>query len=76
MTDPLDGIDLSVVIPVFRSELTLPTLTERLSDVLEKAAVCHEIVFVDDGSPGRLVESFGRSAGGLSGPDYDRSANA
>jgi undecaprenyl-phosphate 4-deoxy-4-formamido-L-arabinose transferase len=46
-------IDLSVVIPVFRSESVLEPLFERLTAVLDATERSYEIVFVDDGSPDR-----------------------
>ena len=44
-------IDLSIVIPVYRSQETLRPLVDRLLPVLEATGREHEIVFVDDGSP-------------------------
>jgi polyisoprenyl-phosphate glycosyltransferase len=44
-------LDLSVVIPVYRSVATLRQLIDRLLPVLKAIAPRHEIVFVDDGSP-------------------------
>lgn len=44
-------IEISVVIPVYRSALTLPKLVSRLSQVLSKIARSHEILLVNDGSP-------------------------
>lgn len=44
-------IDLSVVIPVYRSAKTLPELTTRLIAVLDGSALNYELVFVDDCSP-------------------------
>jgi undecaprenyl-phosphate 4-deoxy-4-formamido-L-arabinose transferase len=44
-------IDLSVVIPVYRSESTLRALVGRLLPVLDQTGLRHEVVFVDDGSP-------------------------
>jgi undecaprenyl-phosphate 4-deoxy-4-formamido-L-arabinose transferase len=43
--------DLSVVIPVYRSEATLRPLTERLLQVLNATGKRFEIILVDDGSP-------------------------
>lgn len=40
-----------MVIPCYRSEQTLPTLTARLREVLSGATEAYEIVLVDDGSP-------------------------
>lgn len=42
---------ISVVIPVYRSELLLRPLVERLRPVLESIAPRRELIFVDDGSP-------------------------
>ncbi len=44
-------IDLSVVIPVYRSKETLRPLTELLLKVLDSEGLSYEVVFVDDGSP-------------------------
>jgi len=44
-------IELSVVIPVYRSAAVLPTLVQRLMPVLETTGLRHEVVFVEDGSP-------------------------
>ncbi len=46
-----DALDLSIVIPVYRSEATLATLVERLRTVLESAGLSYEVVLVDDGTP-------------------------
>jgi undecaprenyl-phosphate 4-deoxy-4-formamido-L-arabinose transferase len=46
MPDP----DVSVVVPVYRSEATLRPLLERLCSVLKGAGEDFEVVFVDDGS--------------------------
>jgi undecaprenyl-phosphate 4-deoxy-4-formamido-L-arabinose transferase len=44
-------IALSVVIPVYRSEVMLSTLIPRLLAVLDHLVLSHEIVLVEDGSP-------------------------
>ena len=50
--DPTDSrIDISVVIPVYRSAVTLKELTGRLIRVLDGTGRRYEIIFVDDGSP-------------------------
>lgn len=43
---------LSVVVPVYRSELILPELVQRLEDVLRKASSRYELVLVNDCSTG------------------------
>jgi len=45
------SIELSVVIPVYRSAATLRQLVDCLLPVLKAIAPRHEIVFVEDGSP-------------------------
>jgi glycosyltransferase involved in cell wall biosynthesis len=42
---------LSVVIPVYRSELIIPLLIQRLISVLEGITESYEIILVNDGSP-------------------------
>src|SRR5258705_9447444 len=42
---------ISVVVPVYRSEATLPMLVERLQPVLSALAGPYELVLVNDGSP-------------------------
>ncbi|HEU5048864.1 MAG TPA: glycosyltransferase family 2 protein [Gemmatimonadales bacterium] len=42
--------DLSVVIPVYNEEATLPELRRRLGEVLERVAPEHEVWLVNDGS--------------------------
>jgi undecaprenyl-phosphate 4-deoxy-4-formamido-L-arabinose transferase len=41
---------ISVVIPAYRSELSLPSLVRRLEPVLDSAASEYELILVDDGS--------------------------
>jgi len=47
---------LSVVIPVFNEEETLPELDERLTAFLAELGETWEVVFVDDGSHDRSLE--------------------
>ncbi len=44
-------LELSIVVPVFRSANTLPALVRRLLAALNGLGVTFEIIFVDDGSP-------------------------
>lgn len=46
-----DSIELSVVIPVYRSQDSLSRLADRLLPVLESTGLSHEVVLIDDGSP-------------------------
>lgn len=54
--DPLSSVThlppgISAVIPVHRSEASLPVLIPRLGAALEQLASAYEIILVDDGSP-------------------------
>ena len=49
-------IDLSVVIPVYNEEASLPPLWAELREVLERLGLAFEVVFVDDGSRDRSAE--------------------
>jgi undecaprenyl-phosphate 4-deoxy-4-formamido-L-arabinose transferase len=42
--------DVSVVVPAYNSELSLPELVRRLQPVLDAAATEYELILVDDGS--------------------------
>ena len=44
------SLELSVVIPVYRSETSLRPLVARLVPVLEATGLTHQIILVDDGS--------------------------
>jgi glycosyltransferase involved in cell wall biosynthesis len=48
--------DLSVVIPVYNEEESLPLLWPELRSVLEREAISFEVLFVDDGSRDRSAE--------------------
>lgn len=54
----MNKIDLSVVIPVYRSADTLRPLVERLVRVLDDLGREYEIIFVDDGSPDNAWEAL------------------
>ena len=52
---------LSVVVPVYNSQDTLPILVEGISKVLDKQKLEHEIILVNDGSQDnswRIIESL------------------
>lgn len=50
---------LSVVIPCYRSEETLPLVVEETIRVLEeRESIDYEIILVDDGSPDRTLETI------------------
>src|SRR5438552_8508664 len=49
-------IDLSVVIPFYTGEASLPPLWSELREVLDRLGLTFEVVFVDDVSRDRSVE--------------------
>src|SRR2546425_3739729 len=49
-----DHSSISVVVPIFDEERTLEELSRRLTSVLTQTALAYEILFVNDGSRGRL----------------------
>jgi glycosyltransferase involved in cell wall biosynthesis len=51
-----DEILISVVIPVFNEELTISNVIERLTAVMQKISLKHEIIVVDDCSADRSLE--------------------
>jgi undecaprenyl-phosphate 4-deoxy-4-formamido-L-arabinose transferase len=68
LADLADGV--SVVVPVFNSEQSLPVLVEQLVDLLEQRGESYEIVLVNDGSRDasweviqKLAKRFPRVAG-------------
>jgi glycosyltransferase involved in cell wall biosynthesis len=53
---------ISAVIPVHRSERSLPLLLPRLTAVLDTVAPAHEIILVDDGSPDQSWDAIAVAA--------------
>ena len=51
-----NGVRLSVVIPVYNEELTLPLLFARLYPALDALGIDYEIIFVNDGSRDRSAQ--------------------
>src|SRR5690606_17331341 len=54
----LDTVKISIVIPCYRSETTLPTLVEGLHSALEADELVddYEVLLVVDGSPGGTAD--------------------
>jgi glycosyltransferase involved in cell wall biosynthesis len=50
------ALDLSVVIPVYNEEESLPVLWPELREVLHRTGLAFEVLFVDDGSEDRSAE--------------------
>ncbi|MHB8172915.1 MAG: glycosyltransferase family 2 protein [Nitrospirota bacterium] len=53
-------MDISIVIPLYNEEESLPDLHRRLGDVLSGTGKSYEIIFVDDGSTDRSLEVLER----------------
>jgi undecaprenyl-phosphate 4-deoxy-4-formamido-L-arabinose transferase len=51
-----EAVELSVVVPCFLDEVTLPALFARITPVFESLDGDAELVIVDDGSPDRTAE--------------------
>ena len=70
-----ESLDVSVVIPVFNEEESLPGLFERLFPVMESLDKSWEVVFVNDGSRDRslalLVDSVDRHPGSIRVVDFN-----
>ena len=61
---------VSIVVPVYKSEGSLPLLTERLLHVLDALDLAYEIIFINDGSPDRswyAVEELANSCTAIRG---------
>lgn len=53
---PLSQVSLSLVIPLYNEEESLPELTAWVDRVVQKMGITYEVVFVDDGSTDRSWE--------------------
>lgn len=51
MTDALQPVDVSVIVPTYREAENLPVLVPRVAAALEQASLRGEIIVVDDNSP-------------------------
>lgn len=63
--DDVTNVEVSIVVPCYRDEQTLPTLFARLEPVVAALGRRVELVLVDDGSPdrtGAVAEELARSA--------------
>lgn len=48
--NPAETVEISVVVPVYNEEETLPVLIPKLAEVLGRLGTPYEMIFVDDGS--------------------------
>ena len=56
-------MNISVVIPVYKSQATLPELVRRLDSVLSGLAEAYEVILVNDDSPDASWEAITKLAG-------------
>ena len=69
------GVEISIVIPVFRSEPCLPALIESISQELQHTGWGYEVILVNDFSPDRswqVIESLCRLHPNIVGVDLRR----
>ncbi len=69
------SVELSVVVPVYNEQESVPELYRRLKPVLTAAVGSHEIVFVDDGSRDRsweLIRELAAQDGSVRGVRFSR----
>lgn len=53
---PAAALDLSIVVPVYNEEESLPLLWPEIREVLAPTKLSYEVIFVDDGSRDRSAE--------------------
>src|SRR5688500_5323158 len=56
MTLEREGTMISIVVPVFNEEESLPELYRRISTVMKQVCLSFELIFVDDESTDRSLE--------------------
>jgi glycosyltransferase involved in cell wall biosynthesis len=54
--DEVPRRDLSVVLPVFNEEESIPALHKQITDALARLEIDYEVIYVDDGSSDRSFE--------------------
>lgn len=56
--EPLHPVVISVVVPIFNEENTIPELYSRLKKVVADISDDHELIFVNDGSKDKSLEAL------------------
>jgi undecaprenyl-phosphate 4-deoxy-4-formamido-L-arabinose transferase len=56
-------MDISIVVPVYRGEMFIEPLVERIAGALPKFSEKFEVIFVNDGSPDNSWAAIGQMAG-------------
>ncbi len=57
-SDDKENIDISIVIPVYNEEKSIPYLYESLNNVLPNLGKKYEVILIDDGSTDRTFEEL------------------
>lgn len=72
MSTPVSRLELSVVVPVYRSEDCLEKLVSAITQAMDRAAKTYEIVLVNDNSPDgswRMIQSLSQKHPSIVGVD-------
>ena len=68
-------MDISIVIPLFNEEESLPELSEWISKVMQANQYSYEIIFIDDGSNDnswKVIETLGNENVNVKGIRFRR----
>jgi glycosyltransferase involved in cell wall biosynthesis len=68
-------MDLSIIVPVFNEEESLPELTDWIEKICISAGLSFEIIFIDDGSNDnswRIIDAFSREKAFVKGLRFRR----
>ena len=68
-------MDISIIVPVFNEEESLPELTDWIKKVCEQEGLAYEVIFVDDGSTDtswEVIEKLSNSNSNLKGIKFRR----
>ncbi|MCC8035782.1 MAG: glycosyltransferase family 2 protein [Rikenellaceae bacterium] len=68
-------IDISVVVPVFNEQESLPELTRWIDSVMRENGYCYEVIFVDDGSSDaswNIISGLARQYPSVEGVSFQR----
>lgn len=71
----METIDISVVVPLFNEEESLPKLSEWIDRVMKEHSFAYEIIMVDDGSKDRsweVIENLSKSNHSIKGIKFRR----
>lgn len=73
-TSVVQTVDISVVVPVYRSAATLPALHERVARAVEQVTLSFELILVEDcggDDSWATIEELARKGSGATRSTYD-----